>query len=497
MGIVIKKAISTTVINYVGVILGVINVLWLQTAIITELQVGILSYVMDVTILVLPFVMFGMSGLPGRFIHHFTEGKEHDGFISLLLIVPLIVFFILSVSTLLFKDNVVALMGDNVMNYKSYLVFIFPLVFCYVYLSILEAILVTKSLIVFPSFLKTIYRRLSLMILLIFYSFNVFDFYELIFWYTIAHFIELLMLFVFFKKSVNFKFRSPKMITKHSEKKAIISYTLFLFIGISGAVMVGKIDTIMISSITDDFKLLGVYAIAFFIAAVIEMPKRIVFQLSYPIMSRLVSEGNDEELKKIYEQSGINLSIIGVFLFLLIWYNIDELFLIIPNGEIYAAGKWVVFFIGLAKVIDAIFGTSDLMINATKYYKLNGILVPFLIILTIVSNYFLIDLYGITGAAIATSIVLLVYSCAKYFSVLFLIKMNLLTKRHIFIGINTLLVVLIFMFKTRWAENNFLEIIINSALITLVFIGGNILMKSSEELNHLIIKNFKKITGKN
>ena len=136
MGIVIKKAISTTVINYVGVILGVINVLWLQTAIITELQVGILSYVMDVTILVLPFVMFGMSGLPGRFIHHFTEGKEHDGFISLLLIVPLIVFFILSVSTLLFKDNVVALMGDNVMNYKSYLVFIFPLVFCYVYLSI-------------------------------------------------------------------------------------------------------------------------------------------------------------------------------------------------------------------------------------------------------------------------------------------------------------------------------------------------------------------------
>ena len=38
----------------------------------------------------------------------------------------------------------------------------------------------------------------------------------------------------------------------------------------------------------------------------------------------------------------------GTLLFLLVWVNIDNIFDIIPHGEIYEAGKWVVFFIALS-----------------------------------------------------------------------------------------------------------------------------------------------------
>ena len=88
MGIVIRKSITTSIINYIGILLGVISVLWLQTAIITELQIGILSYIVDVTILLLPLILFGTSGIPVRFLHLFKEVDNRNQFITALFIIP-------------------------------------------------------------------------------------------------------------------------------------------------------------------------------------------------------------------------------------------------------------------------------------------------------------------------------------------------------------------------------------------------------------------------
>ncbi|MCL4856148.1 MAG: oligosaccharide flippase family protein, partial [Flavobacteriales bacterium] len=192
MGIVIKKTIITSVVNYIGVLLGVISVLWLQTAIISELQIGILSYIIDVTILLLPFILFGISGVPARFMHHFKDGEERNSFISWLLIVPVITLFALMIIFLLFKNQIIFLLGDDVVIYSNYLVFIFPLVFCYTYQYLFEAILVTQTYIVFPSILKNIYRRLILITLLLLYFFKVIDFYQLVFYYVVAHFVEII-----------------------------------------------------------------------------------------------------------------------------------------------------------------------------------------------------------------------------------------------------------------------------------------------------------------
>lgn len=260
--------------------------------------------------------------------------------------------------------------------------------------------------------------------------------------------------------------------------------------------MVGKIDSIMISGITDDFRQLGIYTIAFFIATVIELPKRIVHQLAFPIMSKNVSENKQDELNDMYKQTGINMAIIGLFLFLIIWYNIDELFLIIPNGDIYQAGKWAVFFVGIAKVLDVVFGTTDLMINATKHFKWNGFLIPILIVITFVTNYFFISAYGIVGAALATSITIFIYSILKHILVVARLKMNLLSLKHIPIAFTALVVIGVFYIKPAFTTNNFIEIAINSLIITIIFVGGNYLFKSSKEMNELINNLYAKLLKK-
>lgn len=492
MGIVIKKSITTSIISYIGILLGVISVLWLQTAIITELQIGILSYIVDVTILLLPLILFGTSGIPVRFLHLFKDNKNRNQFITSLFIIPAISIFLFLLLFLIFKQEIFLLLGKNTSQYSDYLIFIFPLLFCYSYQYLIEAILSTESLIVFSSFLKNIQRRLVLILLLVLYHFKFVSFYQLVQWYVFGHLIETIALYLFFTTHFKFKFSNPVPILNHPNFKEFVSYGLYLIIGVSGVVMVGKLDTVMINSLTNNFELLGVYAIAFFIGSVIEIPKRIVHQLVFPIMSKLVTEDNKIELDKLYKQSGINLSILGVFLFLIIWFNIDELFLIIPNGEKYEAGKWVVFFIGLSKVIDVAFGTTDLIINATKHYKLNGILAPMLILITIITNYFLIPIYGITGAALATAITIFIYSLVKQLFVYSLLKLNLISKNHYSLMLVSCIVLLLFHFKPIFFSNNFLEIIANSTIISIIFIGGILIFKTSEEISDFVKNNLNK-----
>lgn len=494
MGIVIRKSIASSIINYIGILLGVVSVLWLQTAIISELQIGILSYIVDVTILLLPLILFGTSGIPVRFLHLFKEVENRNQFITALFVIPAISIFLFLLIFLTFRQDIFLLLGKNTSQYYDYLIFIFPLIFCYSYQYLLEAILSTESLIVLSSFLKNILRRLVLIILLILYHFKVISFYQLVQWYIFAHLLETIVLYYFFRNHFKYKFSNPLAVLNHPNFKEFVSYGLYLIIGVSGVVMVGKLDTVMINSLTNNFELLGVYAIAFFIGSVIEIPKRIVHQLILPIMSRLVAEENKQELEKLYKQSGINLSILGVFLFLIIWFNIDELFLLIPNGEKYRAGKWVVFYIGLSKVIDVALGTTDLIINATKHYKLNGILAPMLIILTIVSNFLLIPIYGITGAAIATAITIFIYSVVKFILVVYLLKLNLFSKNHLSLIFISCTLLLIFYFKPIFFTNNFLEIIANSIIISITFIGGILILKTSTEINEFVKHNLKKYT---
>jgi len=492
MGIVIRKAITTAIVNYAGVALGVINILWLQTAIFTKLQIGIVNYLFDVAILLFPFIMFGTSGLPARFLHHFKSGKEQNSFISLLFTVPLLVLLLVSGIFVLFQEQIIAVLGEDAVRNREYLIYIIPIIFCYIYQYALEAILTTKSLTVFTAFFKTIVRRLIFIGLLIAYHFQIIAFADLVFWFVVYHFIEIIIVFIYFKTQFDFSFATPKLIASTQQKKEIYQYALYLLIGVSGVVMVGKIDSVMISGITDDLGQLGIYTIAFFIATVIELPKRIVHQLAFPIMSKNVTENKQDELNEMYQQTGINMALISLFLFLLIWYNIDELFLLIPNGEIYQAGKWAVFFVGIAKVLDAIFGTTDLMINATKHFKWNGFLVPILIALTLLSNYIFINLYGIVGAAIATSISIFIYSILKYIMVLIRLKMNLLAVKHFTIAFVAIIVIAVFYFKPVIVNNQVIEIAINSIIITFIFIGGNYLFKTSNEMNGIINKFLKR-----
>ena len=76
----------------------------------------------------------------------------------------------------------------------------------------------------------------------------------------------------------------------------------------------------------------GIFAIATYMAVMVSVPFRSVTAIASPQLARAIKEQNREEGSKLIQQVTRNLLLIGGFILLLIWINIDLIFYILPNG---------------------------------------------------------------------------------------------------------------------------------------------------------------------
>jgi hypothetical protein len=97
MGLVVRQSIFITIISYVGVFIGYINVLYLFPKFLEPDQVGLLRSIQDAAILFSPFAQFGLAHSILRFYPQLVKDKgAQGGFMSLVLLLALggfVIFF--------------------------------------------------------------------------------------------------------------------------------------------------------------------------------------------------------------------------------------------------------------------------------------------------------------------------------------------------------------------------------------------------------------------
>lgn len=226
----------------------------------------------------------------------------------------------------------------------------------------------------------------------------------------------------------------------------------------------------------------GIYSIAFFIAVVIEIPKRSIIQIVIPLISKAFNHNDTATISDIYTKTSINQLIMGLFIFIGIWANIDNIYLLIPNRQVFEAGKLVVLIIGISRLIDMGAGVNGEIIVYSKYYRFNIIAVASLAMLTIATNYLLIPLYGLNGAAMASAISIFLFNLVKYVYIYSKLHIQPFTFKTILVIVIGFLV----WYLSKWmpVQANFLlDILLRSAFITLVYFGLVWRLKVSPDLN--------------
>lgn len=422
MGILKKQSINAAVISILGIVLGAFTTLIFQTKYLSPEMIGLISTLREVATILSSFVVLGAPSIINRFYPYFKDEKFKE-FNFLVHLLTAIGLGILAVLLYLNQDFIVRKFAANSPLFIKYLFLIFPFTVMWSVKTLYEAYARSFYKITVPKLVNELILRVLFLILILAYAYFNWSNNAFIGGYTLVFFVSTLILIIYsnYQRRINFSFKFVK--TGMKDIKELIVYGFYAILNTAGSTIVTKIDIIMLSSLAGLDKT-GIYTIAMFMGSVIETPKRTLTQISVPFIADAWKENNLKKIETLYKQTALNQLITGFFLFSIIWINIDNIFNIIPNGEIFKEGKYVLFFLGLARLFDLALGANAEIIGLSKYYRVNIVISMILVIVTIITNYIFIPIYGIVGAALASAIAIFSYNIARFLYIWYAFKMQ-------------------------------------------------------------------------
>ncbi|WP_299536647.1 oligosaccharide flippase family protein [Ulvibacterium sp.] len=480
MGIVLRQSLSNTVITYVGFGIAAMNTLFLYTRFLTDEYYGLVTVILSTSAILMPLLAFGVPNTLVKFYSTFADRRNSDGFLSLMLLLPLLLILPLAVISFLAYDVIGSFLSRENPMVREYVWYIFLIGMAMAYFEIFYAWAKVQMKSVFGNFMKEVFNRIVVMVLLVMVHFE---------FISVPVFLKALvalyMLRAILMKVYAYRLRMPKLSFNFpSNTKSILYYSTLIILGGSAAIIILEIDKFMINQFVQ-IENVAYYGVAVYIATTIIVPSRSMHQITYPITAELLTKNDRAGLKSLYQKSSLTLFIISGLLFLLIILNLNDLYLLLP--EEYRNGFIIVFFVGLAKVYDSVLGNNNSILYNSEYYRSLLAMGVLLALSIIVFNLWLIPTYGIEGAAFGTFLAICLYNTIKLFYVRLKFNMLPFTRETLKVLVFLLFMGLVF-YYVQFSFHPIINIVLKGVLITAIYTVGLYWFKLSEDVFNLISK---------
>ena len=203
-------------------------------------------------------------------------------------------------------------------------------------------------------------------------GFGFIDFKEFIIVLCSAYMVVAIIAAVYSYRLIPFKISFKVNRLEKFDIKDTLNFSLLTFLSSVSNIIIMNADSLMITALAKDgLTDTGIYTIAFFIGSALEIPRRIIMLVTAPVISEYWTDGQMEKINDAYRQGAVNSLIIGCFIFGLIWINLEMIYQLIPNSDIYAAGINVVLFILIARLFELMCSIAPNIITQTKLYVYN------------------------------------------------------------------------------------------------------------------------------
>jgi len=183
----------------------------------------------------------------------------------------------------------------------------------------------------------------------------------------------------------------------------------FMFLGTMQLIN-SRIDIIMLENITG-IKEVGIYAVIVGIAQLTVFIHQAANSVLAPTIATLFSENNLEQLEKIIRKSVLTVFLTSLMIGI-IMMGLGQYLLLIFGAEFISGWKAMNILIA-GQIFNALTGPVGIVLNMTGHQNYTAIATGISAILNIILNAILIPQWGIDGAAIATSISILVINIIK------------------------------------------------------------------------------------
>ena len=479
MGVVAKQSFYNSITIGLAFVIGAINTIILYPTHMGSKLQGLVVALLALSNLVQPFISFGVQYAVIKFYSNAQTKEEKDKLLSFSLFLPLSFFIVLLVIGSIFYSEIVDFIASENKEMGKYAYLILTIAFATAFFEVFYNWLRIQLLSVFGNFLKEFFPRVLIFVLLLLYAFEVVDFDGFIVGLITGYYLRLLMVIIYSLSQYTPRFS----LALPEQFKVILKYSLLIFMSGTAASLILDIDKSMISTILT-VENVAFYSVAIFIAAVIEFPGRAMFQIISPLVAKALNEGDDITMKHLLKKSANNLLLISGLLFCLINLNLRDFYNWINLGD-YAVALEVVLIVSLGKLFTMSMGCLNNIITNSKYYVYVFWFSTISALLAVVLNLYLIQWYGITGAAYATLMVIALINILKILLVQYRFKINPYSKASILTVTLILLVNLIFTF-IEFDLSPFMALAVRSILIFVVFAVIAHLMKLTTDIEPVL-----------
>jgi O-antigen/teichoic acid export membrane protein len=196
----------------------------------------------------------------------------------------------------------------------------------------------------------------------------------------------------------------------------------------------------------------GINTIAVYIASMVEIPYRSLAAISRPQISQGMKDNNMLEVNNMTKNVSLHQFMASMFIFFLIWINIDLVYALIPNGNVYDEAKFVVLILSAVKIINTSLNVGATVLSYSKYYYYSFLFTVILTVTAIYMNIKLIPIWGMEGAALASLISYIVYYTFLLTFVNWKIKVSPLSMKELYT-----VIIILSLFTIDWLLQTYMS----------------------------------------
>ena len=491
MGVIAKQSIRGTIVTYLGIAVGIVTTFFVLTRFLTTEEIGLARVLVDAATLFIGLAQLGTYASVIRFYPYFKEkeSEEDHGFFFWAMVVPFVGFVLFALIYWACRVPLGAWFGDKSPLFVEYYYFVLPLAFFMLYQTICESTCNVLMHIVVPRAVRELVVRVGLLAIYLLYAFRVISIDGLVIGICINYAVAAVINLCYFFSLHTIRLR-PDWAFLRENKGLVRRYLVY-----TGFLLLSAVTTVLAPTLSSFFVTAkmglsntGIFAIATYMAVMVSVPNRSVSAIASPQLAQAIKEQNREECSFLVRQVTRNMLLIGGFILLAIWLNIDLIFHILPNGATYATAKNVVLILGVSQLILGTFTICLTALNYSRYYAFSLIWSLILTVSAIMLNNYLVPRYGMEGAALSNLISYGLYYLLIIATLVPLGRFHVVDRRWVY---SLLLLVGIFGLNVLWqtclpAMNIWVDSLCRS--IVLLGCGAWIAYKAqlSPEINHQV-----------
>ncbi len=481
MGVIKRQGIKNTIITYIGVIIGAFSIIFIQPKYLSEEEFGLTRLLYDFSYLIGLAVPLGLPNIIVKYFPFFKDKEnKHNGFAGFVLLFFSVGFIVSSAILLVFKPQITVYYANDAQLFVNYFNFVIPFVF--ILASINIAIAYCQSLFksTIPSFLNDICIRIGTILLTILYFNKIISLDVYVYCFIGMYAVELIIITAYILIIDKVSFIPKKKLFETYSVKQMLRFGFLLCLAAFSSIALRKIDVIFLGS--TDLKLVAVYSVAVFIASFIEVPLGALERISNTKIADNFAKNNLTEIEKIYNDSVKYLLLIGGFLFIGINTCTKYVYEIGQLPASYLACIEVVYIVSLGALINISTGINSAIMFYSNHYVLGTVLLVITLIITILLNIFLIPLFGIYGAAIASVAASLIYNLVKFIFIYRKFKFQPYTSASFLILIIIIVCTLVGYYFPEVSSNSYVNLFLKGSVVATLYIAAIYLFKLAPEI---------------